>query len=99
MGGVCYFYLLVLVWHHYDSAYRVRNDLPGTGRCLAARGIGVELLTIAVAALSFAGAVVYTLALTGMAGVLATLALAESRVLWNASETVGGGPAGRGGER
>jgi phosphatidylglycerophosphate synthase len=99
VGAVCYGYLLVLVWHHYDSAYRLRRGMPRAGTPLMTRFAGVELRTVAVAALAGAGAAVFTATLVAVTGVLAVLAVRDGRSMWRQSEPPGVGPGRRGGHR
>ena len=86
VGGVTYAYLLAVIWHHYDSVYRSRHRIAGAGLSVLAVFGGFEVRTVAVATLAAAGASAYTAGTAVMAGLLAVVAVARGRDLWQRSE-------------
>jgi phosphatidylglycerophosphate synthase len=97
VGAACYAYLLALVWHHYDSANRLRRGTPGTAASPTTRFAGVELRTIAIAALAVAGARVFSVTAATLAVVIAVLAVAQAWTMWRSSGLVSPLPEGDGG--
>ena len=97
VGAVCYAYLLALVWHHYDSANRLRRGAPGAEVSPTTRFAGVELRTVAFAALAFTGARVFSVTATTLAVVIAVLAVAQGWTMWRRSRLVSPLPEGEGG--
>jgi phosphatidylglycerophosphate synthase len=93
VGAVTYVYLLAVVWHHHDSAYRVRHGLWDAAPLSA----GFDARTPAVAALATAGAGAYALGTGVLAAVLVVLAAARARRLWRPSAVAAVRSAGRGG--
>jgi phosphatidylglycerophosphate synthase len=85
LGPVTYAYLLVVIWHHYDSVYRERHRIPATGLSLLAGLGGFEVRTLAVAGLAAAGASAYTVGIAIMAGLLAVVAVVRGVDMWQRS--------------
>ena len=52
VAAATYAYLLALIWHHYDSAYRLRRGMAGATASPMTRFAGFELRTVAVVALA-----------------------------------------------
>jgi hypothetical protein len=96
VGAACYAYLLVVIWHHYDSAYRLRRGMPGVAASPSTRFAGVELRTAAVVALAGAGAAVFTAGILVLAGALAVLAVVQSWSMWRRSQIAGVAAEGSG---
>jgi hypothetical protein len=88
IGAACYAYLLVVIWHHYDSAYRLRRGMPGVATPVT-RFAGVEGRTIVVVVLAAIGAGAFTAGLVTLTGVLAVLAVAQSWIMWRRSQPAG----------
>jgi phosphatidylglycerophosphate synthase len=99
VGAVCYAYLLALVWHHYDSANRLRRGVAGAANSPTTRFAGVELRTLAVAALAAAGPRVFSGTAAALAVVIAVLAVAQGWTMWRRSQLVSPLPEGDGDRR
>jgi phosphatidylglycerophosphate synthase len=93
-GPVTYAYLLVVIWHHYDSVYRERHRIPATGLSVLAGLGGFEVRTLAVAGLAAVGvtaytvgigASAYTVGIATMAGSLAVVAVVRGVDMWQRS--------------
>jgi phosphatidylglycerophosphate synthase len=98
VGGACYAYLLAVIWHHYDFAYRLRRGMPAAGSSPMTRFAGVELRTVVLAALAGAGAVVFRATTGALAGILAVLAVVQGWSMWRHSQLVSVLPEGVGGQ-
>jgi phosphatidylglycerophosphate synthase len=96
VGAVCYGYLLAVVWHHYDSANRLRLGAPGAAASPTTRFAGFELRTVAIAALAAGGARVFSVTAATLAVVIAVLAVAQGWSLWRRSQLVSPLPEGEG---
>jgi len=99
VGAACYAYLLAVIWHHYDSANRLRRGAPGVAASPMTRFAGFELRTVAVALLACAGATVFTVTAVALAVAMAVLAVAQGLIMWRRSRPVSAGPEGDGGRR
>jgi hypothetical protein len=97
VGAVCYAYLLAVIWHHYDSAYRLRRAMAGAGASPLTRFAGVELRTAAFAVLAAGGAAAFEAVTGTLAGVLAVLAVVQGWIMWRHAQLVGVHPEGDGG--
>lgn len=82
VGVATYAYLLVLIWHHYDSAYRLHHGLPERSGPLVSRFGGFEVRTVAVAALAVAVGPSLPTALAWAAAALTLVAAVRSRHMW-----------------
>jgi hypothetical protein len=94
VGPATYAYLLALIWHDYDAAYRFRHGLPGTGPMFA----GFEVRTVVVAALAAVGAGAYLAGTVALAALSVVLAVQRSWRLWRRSDVSYAEPARRGGD-
>jgi phosphatidylglycerophosphate synthase len=99
VGAVCYAYLLALVWHHYDSANRLRRGAPSAAASSTTRFAGVELRTLAIVALAVAGARVFSVTVVTLAVVIAVLTVVQGWVMWRRSGLVSPLPEGDGSRR
>jgi len=97
VGAVCYTYLLAVIWHHYDSAYRLRRGMAGASVFPMARFAGFEVRTAALALLAAAGATAFTVVAGTLAVVLAGLAVVQGWIMWRHSQLVSALPEGDGG--
>ena len=97
VGAVCYAYLLAVIWHHYDSAYRLRRGMPGAGASPLTRFAGFELRTAVFVVLGAAGAAAFEAVAGTLAGVLAVLAVVQGWIMWRHSQLAGVLPEGDGG--
>jgi phosphatidylglycerophosphate synthase len=97
VDAVCYAYLLTVIWHHYDSAYRLRRGMPGATVSPVTRFTGFELRTTALALLAAAGAAAFRAVAGTLAGGLAVLAVLQGWIMWRHSQIVSVLPEGDGG--
>ena len=96
VGAVTYAYLLLVIWHHYDTVYRLRHRI-GRGWLSVLAGLGgFEVRTLAVATLAAAGASAYTIGTGAMAGLLGLVAVLRGRDMWQRSEQADARSAKRG---
>lgn len=95
VGPVTYAYLLLLIWHHYDAAYRLRHRVAASPVARLAGLGGVEVRTAAVAVLAAVGAPAYLGGLAIAAVVLAITAVAGGLELARRDEPLAEGPPER----
>jgi phosphatidylglycerophosphate synthase len=88
---VAYLYLAAVIYHHYDTVYRIRagtSRAPGWLNALTGFGVEVRVVVLVVLFLiSTASGRVFTDALPVLAGYLWVLFLAESIHLWTRPAT------------
>jgi hypothetical protein len=103
VDALCYGYLLTVIWHHYDSAYRLRRGMPGAVRSPMTspmtRFAGVELRTVVLVALAGAGAVAFRAGEAVLAGVIVVLAVVQTWSMWRHSQPAGALGEGDGSRR
>jgi phosphatidylglycerophosphate synthase len=98
--GVTYAYLLAVVWHDYDSTYRVRHEMAVPPRARGPSSVadppGFEVRTLAVAALATGAGAVYRAGIIILVAVLVVLAIWRGTTLWRRSAVGYVEQAGRG---
>jgi hypothetical protein len=99
VDAACYGYLLAVIWHHYDSAYRLRRGMPGAATSPMTRFAGFELRTVALVALAGAGAGAFRAAEAALAGVIVVLAVVQTWSMWRHSQLVSASTEGDGDRR
>jgi phosphatidylglycerophosphate synthase len=97
VDAVCYAYLLAVIWHHYDSANRLRRGAPGAVTSPVTRFSGLELRTVALLAVAGAGATAFRVTAGTLAAILAVLAVVQGWIMWRHSQLVSVLPEGDGG--
>jgi phosphatidylglycerophosphate synthase len=99
VDAVCYGYLLAVIWHHYDSAYRLRRGMPGAATSPMTRFAGFELRTVVLVALAGAGAGPFRAGEAALAGVVVVLAVVQTWSMWRHSQLASASTEGDGSRR
>jgi len=97
VGAACYAYLLAVIWHFYDSFYRLRRGTQGAAMSPVTLAAGFELRTVALLAAAAAGATAFKVTAWALAGILAVLGTTQGWTRWRRSRLVSVPPEGDGG--
>ena len=79
---VAYAYLVVVAFHHYDTAYRLRHTGTGPARWLYTAGLGYDGRLLVIASLTLAGVGALRTGLVVLTVSLAVVFVLESVVGW-----------------